>query len=614
MKKFIGLIFLTIILLIFFRGFFFKGLLPIPSDTIIGLYHPFRDLYATDYPRGVPFKNFLITDPVRQQYPWKSLVIEAEKNMQLPLWNPYSFSGYPLLANLQSAAFYPLNVIFFFGNLPLSWSFFIFIEFLLAGFFLYLYLQKMNLHKNAALVGALTFMFCGFSVSWGLWGNVLSTILWLPLIFYVKEVLLKKFSFTWIIIFIFAEVSALFAGHLQIWFYSLLISNAYLFVRICQTIKNKKNNNFIFNFAKKYSPFLIVGLVVFGIGSLQLIPTFQFISLSARDVDQSFWQQPGWFIPWQNIIQFIAPDFFGNPTTLNYWGVWNYAEFVGYVGIVPLVFALFAIIFRNDKKTIFFSIILGFSFIFAFPTFLAKIPYELSLPFISTSQPTRLMAIIDLSLAILAALGVDLFLQKSSRKIFFVIGIIAACFVGLWVVVLKFHVGITIENLHVAKQNLILPTILFGISSILIIFYVFIKNKKIQVILLGILLLLTIGDLLRFADKFIPFTLPQYLFPQDKVLTYLQKNSDNFRIMTTDSRILAPNFSDMYHLQSIDGYDPLYLRRYAEYISASERGNPDIHSPFGFIRIITPQNYSSRLINLLGVKYILSLSDIESPK
>jgi len=84
--------------------------------------------------------------------------------------------------------------------------------------------------------------------------------------------------------------------------------------------------------------------------------------------------------------------------------------------------------------------------------------------------------------------------------------------------------------------------------------------------------------------------------------------------MTNDSRLLPPNFSAMYHLQSVDGYDPLFLRRYAELIAASERGKPDIHPPFGFNRIITPHNVDSRVMDLLGVKYVLSFSDLLSPK
>ena len=69
----------------------------------------------------------------------------------------------------------------------------------------------------------------------------------------------------------------------------------------------------------------------------------------------------------------------------------------------------------------------------------------------------------------------------------------------------------------------------------------------------------------------------------------------------------------MYKLQSVDGYDPLYLQRYAELMATIGRGKPDITPPFGFNRIITPQNFKSDLTNLLGVKYILSKEDINEP-
>src|SRR3989338_259761 len=113
-KKFLPVLFIFIITIVFFWQFFLKGLLPMPADTIVGLYHPFRDLYAKEYPNGIPYKNFLLTDPVRQQYPWRNLVVENFTNFQLPLWNPYNFSGTPLLANIQSAPFYPPNILFFF--------------------------------------------------------------------------------------------------------------------------------------------------------------------------------------------------------------------------------------------------------------------------------------------------------------------------------------------------------------------------------------------------------------------------------------------------------------------------------------------------------------------
>src|SRR3989344_9218683 len=89
----INLLVISAVVGVFFWQFILKGLLPIPSDTIVGLYHPYRDYYSAEYPNGIAYRNFLITDPVRQQYPWRFIAIIQIKQGEWPLWNPHSFSG-----------------------------------------------------------------------------------------------------------------------------------------------------------------------------------------------------------------------------------------------------------------------------------------------------------------------------------------------------------------------------------------------------------------------------------------------------------------------------------------------------------------------------------------
>ena len=162
MKNYLPQLGILLICIVFFIQFFQKGLLPIPSDTIVGLYHPFRDTYAKEYPRGVPYKNFLITDPVRQQYPWRELAVTMLKQAELPIWNPYAFAGYPLLANIQTAAFYPLNVLFFIFAFPIGWAVLIFLQPLLAGIFFYYYLRHIETSRIGALFGATSWILSGF--------------------------------------------------------------------------------------------------------------------------------------------------------------------------------------------------------------------------------------------------------------------------------------------------------------------------------------------------------------------------------------------------------------------------------------------------------------------
>ena len=117
LRRYLPIILLFVAITLLFFHKVFKGYLPIPLDALTGMYFPWLD-YKWGYLVGVPVKNPDITDAIAQHYPWRDLVIDIWKTGQVPLWNVHSFSGTPLLANWQSAVFYPLNVfMFIFGCL-----------------------------------------------------------------------------------------------------------------------------------------------------------------------------------------------------------------------------------------------------------------------------------------------------------------------------------------------------------------------------------------------------------------------------------------------------------------------------------------------------------------
>lgn len=605
MKKLWPYLFIFLTVLVFFRPFVLNRLLPIPADTIVGLYNPFRDALVSQYPRGFPFKNFLITDPIRQQYPWRYLSVTLEKQLQLSLWNPYTLSGTPLLANQQSAPLYPLNILLFLLPFSFGWSLLILLQPLLGGVFFYLYVRNLRLKKIAALLGSMVFAFSGFSIAWMQWGTLVHVGLWLPLLLLSidKIYVNNKNKLLWYSIYFLALICSFLAGHLQTFFYVFLVAHAYLASRW-------------WKYDRHILPFfwgISFGLVALCITSISWIPVLQFISLSARDVDLTI--SAGWYIPWQHLIQFIAPDFFGNPTTLNYWSIFNYGEFVGYIGILPLLLALYSVVYIKRKIILFYSSLVIISLLFALPTFLAQLPLTLHIPLLGTSQPTRLLFVTDFALSVLAAFGMDAYM-KSGRRIFYPISVIGIFLGGLWVAVIA-HAKLlpTIEpaDIFTARHNLYIPTALFLVSGVLLIGLDVLRKRishKVLAIFFLVVVIISVGDLIRFGTKFEPFVSNQFLFPNDTLLTFLQKNAGAYRIMATDSRIFPPNFSIMYSLQSVEGYDPLYIKRYGEFIAALERNKPNTSSPFGFNRIITPHNYRNALVNLLGVKYVLSLDDI----
>ncbi len=621
MKKFINknLLFIIgiIFVLFFFHKFFIFGLLPIPTDNIVGIYHPYRDFYSNEYPRGIPFQNMQVTDPVRQQYLWKELVISQIKQGEIPLWNPYNFSGYPLLANFQSAVFYPLNILMYIMPFEYGWSLLIISQPLLAFIFMFLFLQNLKISRIGSFIGSISFAFSGFFVSWLEWGNIVSTGLWLPLILLsIDKLIFQKSNKSfdkkniWNVILLLSLVSSFFAGHLQTFFYMYIIAFLYFLLRMLDT--KRKLYHLLF--------FGVINFLFLIITAVQWIPTLQLIQLSGRNVDQISTNVEGWFVPWQNLVQFLAPDFFGNPATLNYWGVWNYGEFIGYIGILPLVLAMGTIMFLRKKIVTFFIVILIGSIVLAYPSFIANLPFRLDVPFISTTQPTRLLFVIGFSLVVLSSLGFDYF-RENKKKIIAPIIIVGIVFSALWIYV-RFNNLLPIEfqelpeNIAVSYSNLRLPTLIFIMIIVILVAEHFLpkllKIKNLSVLIIGLLMVVFLFDIFRFADKYTVFSDKNYLYPNTKTLDYLENQTGQFRIMATDSRILPPNFSAGYGIQSLDGYDPLFLMRYAELSAAVGRNEPNINPPFGFNRIITPQNYQTNLINFLNVRYLLTLGDMEN--
>lgn len=654
-KFHIWLLLLIVVNLIFVSPFLFFGKVPIPHDALIGLYHPWRDALHDTYPNGYPFKNPLITDPIRQQYVYRSLAIDQLKKGILPKWNPYAFSGTPLLANIQTAVFYPFNIIFWFVSDKLvAWSILVLLQPLLASVFTYLYLRNSKIVPAAAFLGGVSFAFSGFMVAWMEWNTIGHVALWLPLILLAKDKLVKRFSFHWVGILIFAESAAFFAGHLQTWLYVVVFSSVYLFFRIWQISKKtfQVNGNHVILTSEElacagrrarpgsvpvsdsgqarmtmFVIFITTGLLMLIITSIQWMPTVQFILQSARNFDFPDWHRPDWFLPWAHLVQLVVPDFFGNPATGNYWGVWNYGEFVSYIGILPLMMAFFAIFFRRDKKTLFFAGALISAFIFVLPTWFAQIPYVLQIPFLSTLQPSRIIFIVNFCLAILGAFGFDYLLKSQSIRSrffnYFLVGF-GMLFMALWLVL--FLAGLPgksqelIANLLITKRNLVLPTVFWFIATVEI-FLIYsssernesrsTSSRQARTIILVLLLFFTTLDVIHFANKFLPFVST----PTEtaKAIDFLEKNAGFHRVMAGDRRMLPPNTAGYFHLQSVDGYDPLYLKSYGEVVAAWTRNQPDI-APAAFNRILTPEKIDSFFTDLLGVKYILSLKDEDFPK
>src|SRR5512143_2350136 len=124
------------------------------------------------------------TDTLAASYPVQVMGMRAiAENGSLPLWNPYIFSGMPLMASFSFHILYPVSWIFFIMPTDYAMSYQYVIHTALMGIFLFAFARHMGLSRPASFVGGLLFMFSAHFISlvYPGHGGKLFTITWLPL-------------------------------------------------------------------------------------------------------------------------------------------------------------------------------------------------------------------------------------------------------------------------------------------------------------------------------------------------------------------------------------------------------------------------------------------------
>lgn len=590
------LLLITIITLFFFYPIF-KGQIPFPGDFLAGGYQPYKSYSHLGYaPGGVPHKAQGF-DVIRMLYPFKWFSIEQVKKLQFPLWNPYTLSGNVHAANLQSAVYYPLNALFLLFPFSFGWTTFIILQPIFAAFFLYLYLKEIGLRKEPALFGGIVFAFSAFMTVWLQYGNLGHTLLWLPLILYILQRYQKKPSAALFFILILILTIVILAGYIQLAIYVFAFASVYIFW-LFMIADNSIN-------IKKYLPFVLAFFAAPLLAAVQLLPSIEIFSLSARGA-YTLTQITEKLIPLQNLVTIIFPDFFGNPATRSYWLSGTYIERASYIGVVPLLFALYAVLKRTGQVTKLFIITALFTYISTLQIFPVQLMHGAGIPFLSTTVPSRILSVFCFALAVLSGIGFNSWLkEKDKRYIFYPIILLGGLIALIWL----FVIVQSDPKFLIAKRNMILPTFFFIAAGGVFFLHRFVSQK----LIILALFLLTIADLFYFFHKITPFSPVDFLYPRTEVSQKLREIQGVNRSWGYGSAFIEANLSIMEGTYSTDGYDPLFSRRYAELISAGENGRiakevkrSDVNIPPGYGADGMRNNlYRQKLLNILGVKYIL---------
>ncbi len=578
--------------LLFFYKIILFGLIPFPGDLLVGNFEPYKSSMV-----GIPHKG-QGADVVRELYPWKYFSIESIKNGEFPLWNPYVFSGTPHFASLQAGTLYPVNILFFLLPFIDAWTVYIILQFVFCMFFTYLYLRQIALHRASSIFGSVSFTFCAFITVWGEYGNIGHSLVYLPLVLFSIEKLLQNPKWYWYCLLIFSFVLSVFAGYIQLTMYIYLISSVYL---LCKFFSSKKRPRKIY--------ILILGCFVASLllSAIQLFPLYESVQQSLRG-SYSYKDLSERLLPLESLVTFLVPDFFGNPATHNYFMKGgSILERTLHMGLWAFIFAIFALCIKRTFYTMFFAVI-G---IFLLITCLSWPPItymqSIGIPFLSTGIPTRILSIVSFCLCVLAAIGFDYYFYSKQRKkiLIPIIGIISVIFLCLWITTYV----VQDAQLLISRRNLILPTgiLLIGSAGILA---KFIPRTFIIVLIIA----LTVFELFYSFQKFNSFVPKSYIYPETEIAQKIREIQGIDRTWGYGNAYIDSELSIMEKLYKTDGYNPLFSKRYGEFLSASENGKilneiprnvANIKSGYGTSEL-KENYYRRRALDLTGTKYVLN--------
>ncbi|HEA47194.1 MAG TPA: hypothetical protein ENH97_02145, partial [bacterium] len=328
----------------------------------------------------------------------------------LPLWNPYVFSGLPFMAGMQSALFYPLNFLYLILPTHFAINYSIILHFFLSGVFFYYFIRYLNIERFSAFISSLIYMFAATQVGRIYAGHltVLSTIIWIPLLFLFLEKYFREDGFLYIILAGLILALQILAGYIQVVFYTAIGLFLYFLFRTTVLYREKRRAKLL---VRHSLAFIVLVASGFLLSALQLIPTLELVQHSIRQA-ATYDFYASFSFPPENLITLFTPEIFGNNIALTYWGRGNFWEMSAYLGILPLILVLIAIIFRRDKYTSFFAGLAILSIVLALGRYtpLFKFLYSYVPGFNLFRGNSKFIFLTTFSLATLSGFGIQVLL------------------------------------------------------------------------------------------------------------------------------------------------------------------------------------------------------------
>ncbi len=545
----------------------FRGVLVGTHDPFLNSlrdYEPWKsNLTAEDIGRSESFA----TDPITQTWSWAVYSKENIRNGDFPLWNTRMYCGTPFVANRLTGLFNPLVLIpvSLLPTIP-ALILFYFAHYLLAAWFMYLFLKCLGLSRPAATFGAIAYIFQGAYIPWMGW--IVCDKAYLPMTLYYLERICSRRDRTGIIGYIVSFLLLSITSYPQMVVFAIYIHAAWvLFVR-----------------GGSMGPAVgrLIGLTVmlvltFLLGAMQHLPMFEFYNSSLRALPEFEWElnSPSPLEQFDSPISLLAiifprlwGDYLTDPTgalPTRVLRVYNHA----YIGILPAVGFLFASLVWKNRYARFFTVLALVGLIFIawheFYVFVVKLLPGLRISGIKPVFMTFTCMII-VSAFVLDHLLRNLKTDPTlSRKYSHGFSWIVGALLGLSAVLIGSRVipgFLTVLNFP-PFVSIYVELVILWLAGALLYLYVS-RGLAIKWAVVGVIALLLI-DLVPYHEHFTPlipkgrtcFSTPSIEFMQDRM-----RKDGPFRIFRDRHFVLMPNTPMLFQLDEISGFDSFVVGDY----------------------------------------------------
>lgn len=577
-----------------FPGTFLRGEHAVPGELLYK-YEPWSLYKPAD--AEIP-PNELVLEPFTQTFFWYAQVKKTIEGGEWPLWNPMQFCGLPLLANFQSAVFYPPRMLHSVFDFVTATTLFLLLRVWLCGATAYWCGRAMGMGMAGARFLSLGWMLCMYNMVWVYW-PVPDTSAWAPVLLLGTERILQSRYRQGFFAIALGGSLILLAGHPETAFTISLGIGAYFLIRL---LLEKRWG------ARLWKPLIVAGFAwapVLLICAAQLIPFLEYLVNSFTYAQRTGAEDTVPSLLFRGLVAFWVPRFFGANVDGNFWGIkedatatfagnavgnTNHVSYI-YVGLITWVVAALALsrVGANKRvrdRCIAFAIPSAVGLLLALEHPMLSFVHEW--PLFGSVVRTYYANFLLLSLVVVGAMGVDALARdrlNPRAAVWPLVGIsaIAVFVVAMYAAQRASIPDETVRAYVIQKLQLAFTVAALGMSLV----YLGVRGK-VGAKAAAVLTLLLVVDLF-IAARGIRHTSPRaFIYPETALFDYLDDLPGDPRFCLITGKVL-PGISQTYGIEVMNGYDAILPERFRRFVVNSVK-NRD-------------REYWSKLEPTVGAKY-----------